>query len=243
MIMFFYIMKLRKVMGCDVLYGAVIGDIVDSRQLEDRYLVQEQLKQVIEDINTKYREDLAAGFVLTLGDEFQGLFNQGEHLLEVLDYIRLKMYPVKVRFGVGFGDMTTAIDPARAIGADGPAFYAARAAINAIKDLGGRYESPISDVVIRTYNRQIKESQPLALVDELLSAASLIEHKWTSKQREIIELLSLQALSQREIGQVLEVSQANVHGRIASSGYYTYRHCMEGLKAYIKAYWEVEDGQ
>lgn len=225
------------------MYCAVIGDLVESRHLDNRYEVQEQLKQLLKDLNRTYDQDLAAGFVITLGDEFQGLFHQVDHVMDILETIRLKMYPVKVRFGLGLGVMATAIDPAGAIGADGPAFYAARAGINRIKEAGGRYESPVTDMVIRHYNTKLKISEALPLVDHLLSATSLIESKWTTKQREIIEKLSLNQLSQREIGEALQVSQANVHGRIASAGYYTYRYCMDGVSSYLNKYWEDLDGK
>lgn len=43
-----------------------------------------------------------------------------------IDSLRKHMYPVSIRFGIGFGDISTDIDMDAAIGADGPAFYAAR---------------------------------------------------------------------------------------------------------------------
>ena len=225
------------------MYCAVIGDLVDSRKIEDRYQVQEKLKVILSGINETYSEDIAANFIITLGDEFQGLFKSVISLMSILEQIRLKMHPVKVRFGIGFGDITTAIDPRGAIGADGPAFYAARSGVNAIKDVGGRYESPVTDLMIKTYNKELAVGGSFPLMDQLLSAASLIENKWTSKQREIIEKLTLDKLSQREIGEALEVSQANVHGRIISSGFYTYRYCMEGVNGFVTNYWEENHGE
>ncbi len=58
-------------------------------------------------INTKYHSVIAAKFTITLGDEFQGLLSSPEVLMDIVDYIKVHLHPIKVRFGIGFGDMST----------------------------------------------------------------------------------------------------------------------------------------
>lgn len=77
---------------------------------------------------------MAAKFLITLGDEFQGLLVKPNHLLEIIDDIQREIYPVRLRFGVGIGKITTQISPEAAIGSDGPAFYAARNIIESIHE-------------------------------------------------------------------------------------------------------------
>ena len=78
------------------------------------------MKQVLEEINNKYISDISAKFIITLGDEFQGLLGNGVNTMNIVSEIGRKMYPVKIRFGIG-------------IGADGPAYYKARDAIEYLK--------------------------------------------------------------------------------------------------------------
>ena len=60
--------------------------------------------------------------MITLGDEFQGLLEITVSILEIIKYIQREIYPIKLRFGVGIGNVSTLINHEAAIGADGPAF-------------------------------------------------------------------------------------------------------------------------
>ena len=57
----------------DKQYIAIIGDIKNSRKIDNRKEVQTKLNGVLDEINQTYCEEIAAGFLITLGDEFQGL--------------------------------------------------------------------------------------------------------------------------------------------------------------------------
>ena len=58
-------------------FVAVIGDIKDSRLLENRKEVQLRLREVLERLNENYKEEIVSRFLITLGDEFQGLGADG----------------------------------------------------------------------------------------------------------------------------------------------------------------------
>jgi len=90
-------------------YVAIIGDIIGSRNIENRNEVQNKLKDVLNHVNNKYAEDISAKFTITLGDEFQGLLSAGRYVMDIIQFIERKMYPVKMRFGVGIGKITTDI--------------------------------------------------------------------------------------------------------------------------------------
>ncbi len=53
--------------------------------------------------------DIASDFMITLGDEFQGLLTSGFHLVQIIDYIERSLFPIKLRFGVGIGEIHTEI--------------------------------------------------------------------------------------------------------------------------------------
>ena len=56
-------------------YAVIIGDIVNSRAMDNRGEVQKRFRTVLSDINTKYKAYISAEFKITLGDEFQGLLS------------------------------------------------------------------------------------------------------------------------------------------------------------------------
>jgi hypothetical protein len=49
------------------------------------------------------------------------------------------MHPLRFRFSIGVGEITTRVNPESSLGMDGPAFYYAREGITALHEEGGRY--------------------------------------------------------------------------------------------------------
>ena len=88
-------------------YIAIIGDIKKSKELENRKNIQVRLNYVLSEINEKYNSVISAKFMITLGDEFQGLLCSGDRVLDIIEEIQRQMYPVEIRFGIGVGQITT----------------------------------------------------------------------------------------------------------------------------------------
>lgn len=114
-------------------YIAIIGDIIDSKQLAKREEFQLKLAGVLRAGNTR-NASLVSPFTITLGDEFQAVYKDADRLfLDILTILR-EIYPVQARFAVGVGELTTRVNRKQALGMDGPAFYYAREAIGELKD-------------------------------------------------------------------------------------------------------------
>ena len=92
-------------------YFALIGDIIDSRHEQDRYDVQKKLQSILSSVNAEHAAHIAADFLITLGDEFQGLLfaEKGADPIFVADRIIDEMFPVRIRIAIGFGGMATQI--------------------------------------------------------------------------------------------------------------------------------------
>src|SRR5699024_6021721 len=99
-----------------------------------RSQMQEKLKKILKDVNLKYKQHIVSKWTITLGDEFQALIKPNLETFKLLDYISYRMDPVKIRFGVGLGEIYTDINYEKSIGADGPAYWNARDAIEFIHD-------------------------------------------------------------------------------------------------------------
>ncbi|MEO1084055.1 MAG: SatD family protein [Acidobacteriota bacterium] len=111
------------------LYIAVIGDLVDSRSLPDRARVQRKLVETLERYNEKAEASIASRFLVTLGDEFQGLLRSSASVSDFWWFYQEQMHAVApTRLGFGLGPLATDLLE-EALGMDGPCFHAARSAI------------------------------------------------------------------------------------------------------------------
>ena len=220
--------------GVDM-YFAIIGDIKDSKKIEDRAGFQKKLGELLAKINTDYACTIAANFIITIGDEFQGLLASPQYILNIIERIKFGLYPVRVRFGIGGGGIETEIIREMAIGADGPAYHHARKMISEIKTGERGKMSTSTDIKISgCFEPSVHE-----LINSNLSLCSFIESKWTKKQRMLIEDSTLSNKSQREIAAKFGISQSSVQRRLKSAGYYDYIHARKIIKSILMEKWGV----
>jgi hypothetical protein len=207
---------------------ALIADIVHSRQLEKREEIQAQLVACLKRVNQVFRSVLASNFTITLGDEFQALFKSPLRMLQALDEITFSIYPVRIRYGIGLGEITTEINPLQSIGADGPAYWNARDAIQFVHRNDDYGRSNIH--VISDYG-----DETLPLVNELLKATSMISANWRLTQIEVIRALLEENLwtakfDQSSLARKMNISDSTLARRMASSG----------IKLYLRGRGEAE---
>lgn len=197
------------------IYFAMIGDLVSSRSIPARERFQQQFMQVISSINTRFESSIASRFTVTVGDEFQGLLGDASEICRLMDALITELYPVKVRFGIGIGSISTAIDPKLSLGADGPAYWAARRAIEYIHDHNDYGSS-------RTYLYTSDPAQS-RLINSALAANGLILDGWRSTQMEVLQALVDSDLYADDFEQVkladyMNLTPASLQKRIKGSG-------------------------
>lgn len=208
-------------------YIAVIGDIKNSRKIGNRDGVQEKLKKVLLDINKKYSNDIASKFTITLGDEFQGLLHDGENVMDIISEIERKMYPIKIRFGIGIGEITTVIDSERAIGADGPGYYKAREAIEFLKQNEKKKQSGKPDTRIESDG---EKQGTVELLNAILSLTTAVKRSWSDRQRQTVWDMLEHRDSQSDAAERLGIKQSSVQKNLANGNYYTYKEAMDTVK-------------
>lgn len=211
-----------------MLYCAIIGDIIDSRNMPRRDIIQDKLSAVLSNANGKYKEHTASSFTLTLGDEFQGLLYGAAGAFDIIEFIQRKMHPVRFRFGIGLGEISTAINPKMSIGADGPAFYKARDMINKIKS---------KENSLLSYEPEIYFQSQICS-DNLINAVALlyrqIERGWTQKQREYIDYYFDVTENQYAIAKRFNVKQPSVSKAFDRAGLYKYTYALAQLRDYFR---------
>ncbi len=218
-------------LNTDYIYIAIIGDIRTSKSIKDRRLAQEKLYRILEDINCRYKSDISAEFLITLGDEFQGLLRSGDHILQMIEMVQREMDPVQIRFGIGVGAITTAINARMAIGADGPAYYCARNAIEILREKEKRNKKGGCGIWIET-----EEGGELVteLLNTVFSLMSVLRNRWTRRQREIIYDFDCHMDSQEKSARRLGITQSSVQKGLAGSNYYAYRDARDTAEKVLR---------
>lgn len=207
-------------------YIAIIGDIVNSKRLDDRNTVQMKLNSLLKNINLKYTDSIASNFMITLGDEFQGLLKYGNNIMDIISEIEIEMHPVKLRFGIGIGSIVTEINRELPLGADGPAYHNARKVIEELKKLEKRYMANYSNIMIASEGDNLNIDM---LLNSVFSLCFTIRNKWTDRQREIIFSYIKNEKNQYEAAEKLEIGQPSVNKALNSSGYYSYQRAVETI--------------
>lgn len=205
-----------KIRGQIMNYIAIIGDIVNSKQTSNRSSIQERLKQQLNRINHSFAQDFASPFTITKGDEFQALCKPNPYIFLIIDQIQLAFRDeVEIRFGIGLGEILTAIDPKLSIGADGPAYWEAQKAIKFIQDKDD-YGSSL--VAFSSEYKQIDR-----VINPLLTSSDFIKATWNSSQTDLFEFLISNKIyqedfKQKPIAEKIKLSQSAFTKRLKSSG-------------------------
>ena len=211
-------------------YAAIIGDIVDSRGLRDRKTTQEKLVGVLNEINDIYSHDISSRFMVTLGDEFQGLLHNGAHIIEALEKIERDLFPVKARFGIGIGEIVTEIKYDSPFGADGSAYYNARKIIDMLKTFEKKKMGPKPNIGVEIESHD----EMTMLINSVFSQNTIIKAKITPRQREVINVYLNCGGTQNSAAQILGISQSTVQKALNASGYYTCYHALQSVTKVIE---------
>ena len=201
------------------MYLAFIADVIDSKMVQERFDLQKQLEKTLQTMNELFGEFIASNFTLTLGDEFQGLLKVDAPVFQMIDTLRSELSPTQLRFGIGLGEILTDIDPLQSIGADGPAYWNARAAINLVHQKNDYGNTQI-------YFSCGKEKQDF-FVNALIASGEAIRSGWRGSQEEILlDLLKRcvysENFSQQDLAQSLAINPSALSKRLKSSSIRVY---------------------
>ena len=201
------------------MYLALIADVIDSKMVQERLDLQKQVEKTLQKMNELFGDYLVSRFTLTLGDEFQALLEVDAPVFQIIDTLRLELNPTQLRFGIGLGEIVTAIDPLQSVGADGPAYWNARAAINFVHQKNDYGNTQI-------YFSSGKENQDF-FVNALIASGEAIRSSWRDSQEEI--LLNLlkrsvysESFSQQDLAQSLAINPSALSKRLKSSSIRVY---------------------
>lgn len=201
---------------------AVIGDVVNSRRMEQRAAAQERLQDLLSFLNDCFRGSILAPFSLSRGDEIQALLLRAAIVPDLVWEVAFRFPQAPIRFGFGLGQLST--PPSHIpMETDGPAWWAAR---NAVKTAAAT-------------RRNGGVLQGFGEADKVLTAfGTLLGHmrgRLTARQRAVLEQLR----SGEEMVQVadrLKISKQAVSGIVAAAGWRAYQEGEEAWRLLLHEY-------
>jgi hypothetical protein len=197
----------------------LIGDIVSSKKIPNRQDIQDKIKRVLMELNRENRH-LLSPYTLTLGDEFQGVLSRADYLFCDIISILTYVYPIKIRFSIGIGDIQTPINPNQAIGMDGPAFHSARSGIIKLKETSWLF------TIVNPYDaNQRMVEQSLFLISSMFS-------KWKQNRFQIMQRLCRDS-SVKQIAQNLNITDKAIYKNIDDGGLKIIRELFSEIEGII----------
>lgn len=211
-------------------YTVIIGDIIDSKKIVDRKQVQMKFKKILHDINQKYAADIASQFTITLGDEFQGLLKNRNNVIKMITEIEMAIAPIKMRFGVGIGEVSTAINFESSSEIDGPAYHRARAMVEELEASESQYSQRLASILIASQegNKEIDQ-----LLNSILSVCTALKSKWTIRQWEVIEAYLVNEENQYRAAEKLGIGQSSVSKALNAAEFASYKSAMDTVNAFL----------
>lgn len=112
----------------------IIADVRGSKKMatDERYEGQLFIKSAIIQINENFSDSIEAPFMITRGDEFQGVTKDMASGLKIMLEFERLLYPLNLRYGIGKGEIQK-MGSNIPIEMDGPAFHRANDAVNSAK--------------------------------------------------------------------------------------------------------------
>lgn len=185
-------------------YVALIGDLVDSRNLPNRAPVQRILRATLESLNADLGERLTAPLRLTAGDEVQGLTRSPMILVDVMVGIADALFPAEVVWGMGLGPLTTELAEDVSL-IDGPCFHRARDAVQQAKRAS------------RWLRVEGADETPGRSVSSLMNLIGSLRSDWTERQAEVVQ--AARGRLQIEVAEDLQVNASTISRTLAAAHY------------------------
>lgn len=208
-------------MDTEYRYVALIGDIVASREMAsaERSNLQQTLSAEFAKLEPDVETGVASRPLMTLGDEFQGLFHADSAgtkcVLAVIKRVANILRPRYVRFGLGLGTLSTPLRD-EAIGMDGPCFHNARRALDNSRRTG---------LLCMLSTPERSHESPWSALASYYVKQRL---DWTEAQAEAIAAYE-HLQSWTEVARSLQVSKGAISHRTKAAGWILHAAAHTGL--------------
>lgn len=204
------------------LVAVITADVIHSRRAVDRAALQRHLAEGLARFNRSEREELLVPFTLSRGDELQGVLLDPTRVLRLARHLRFHLWPTPLRVGIGIGTVSTPVSTESSWLMDGPAFHAARAALEA----GTHRGKP--QLAFRSGDPEMDE-----VLNAICGLVDALQSRWTTAQWTAIDAYERLSTFERA-GRVLGVSLQNVEKRCSAARWSAVRQAEEFSERYLR---------
>lgn len=213
----------------DQTYWALIGDLVHSRRIGNRARFQRRFEAAVEALNQELAGSLAARGIITTGDEVQFLFWSADPLPPAVEALTQRLSPHPIRFGVGYGTLSTELKP-EAVGMDGPVWHSARFALEKARE-ERKLVAVARDLDLSGEGRR---REALAAPTDAWNLALHVIAVRTPKQQEVCRLYDELEL-QKRVAEHLGVNRSVVSRHLKKALYAETKAVLRHLPALLEA--------
>jgi hypothetical protein len=254
------------------LYGVINMDIVNSRYLANRKVLQEKIHSYINYMNEKYKNVLLASITITLGDEWQIVIKEPHKGYKIISSFQklLRKDGISVYSGFGIGTISTDMYEDTRI-MDGECFIKAREALNIAKNKNRFYNKlinskknnvhfngsdiyfnemffnqsfPIEEVAITSGDNVAEQKLTINnIINAMIENNEILKHKITAKQWDIIGLYEKFGSYNNVVKELETTSKADISQKINSSNYFVIKNNNLNISKLLKLYCEIKEGR
>lgn len=186
-------------------YCVVLGDVVNSRKIDDRETFQEELEAALSGINTNYRESIDAPFSILKGvDEIGGVMESVRPIADIQKSLQRAIHPEQVRLAAVIGEIDVNPGTSDIAEVDG-------SALSRADDVLSELES--SNLTFRLDGGHSPDDD---LISDEINLLDMIRADWSERQLEIISLYE-QCGSQKAVAESLDVSPQAISKALRNS--------------------------
>ncbi|MFO7814485.1 MAG: SatD family protein [Halanaerobiales bacterium] len=198
----------------------VIGDIIESKKINNRKNVQNKLAELLDNINQDYQKYIESPFKITLGDEFYGVLNNFYPVIDILQILEVEFKEIDFRFGIGQGKFND--------NNQGIAYEKALKAVKIVKN------KKFNIHLISTNNNNYFQ-----IISLILHLYFSIFNKFTFNQKYIIHSLN-RGKKQQEIAADLGSSQSSVSQSLSNINWKLLVKTADFFKEFNSQYSKIE---
>lgn len=171
-------------------YCVIRMDLMDSRKIEHRQQIQEDLLKYLKHLNSEYESILVAPITIVLGDEWGIVLRDGSYAYEI--YLKIKRFlwenQIDAYAGVGFGTIKEENDDL--IRMNGTAFEQAKYSLLKAKSskYGYRKEIPTKacHIVLSGFDLKYENQDWNDIINTLIQNNEILFSRVTKKQYDMI---------------------------------------------------------
>ena len=206
----------------------ILGDVVASREIDDRAAFRDTIGATLEAVNERYAEDVVGDFALLKGvDEIAGVIRDPGNLYRILRDVVSAARPGAIRFSVVYGEIDVGAEGDDVGEMDGPAFHRADEALIDVAE---------ADLYVSFSGRRPTFDPLIGACINLLLVA---REDWTHRQRAMVDAYE-ETGTQAIVADRFDVSQQTVSATLRRADWPRLSRLEDDVNATLARYESME---